>query len=124
MAEKKNIFLPVISTLEKRKILFYEYHSHSILIKNIFGIFEPKIKDKICLVDNLDLIFLPLVAFNKFGNRLGMGKGFYDHTLACSKKNCFLVGLAYDFQYFNTFSINAWDISLFSVFTPSKYIIF
>lgn len=55
---------------------------------NKFGILEPKLNVRNVLpVSHLDLIFTPLVAFDKDGNRLGMGGGFYDRTLQNWQKN-------------------------------------
>ena len=36
--------------------------------------------------DTLDLVFMPLVAFDRDGNRIGMGKGYYDHTFSEKSK--------------------------------------
>ena len=52
------------------------------MLKNKFGIWEPKLNvQNVLPLDELDILFTPLVAFDKQGNRLGMGGGFYDRTL-------------------------------------------
>ncbi len=48
-------------------------------------------------IDKIDILIVPGIAFDKKGNRLGYGKGFYDRLLA-SKQTKFSIGLAYSFQ--------------------------
>ena len=66
------------------------------MIKNHFGIFEPKDKEFFDKVD-IDIALIPCVAFNNQLFRLGMGGGFYDKTFS-DKKSTLCVGLAYSFQ--------------------------
>ena len=47
------------------------------MLKNKFGIWEPKLNvQNVLPLKELDILFTPLVAFDKQGNRLGMGGGF------------------------------------------------
>jgi len=71
---------------------------------------------------DLDVIFMPLVAFDEFGGRLGMGGGFYDRTLrfvarrrAWSRPH--LVGLAYDLQRVPKVHGDSWDVALAKIVT-------
>lgn len=69
-----------------------------------------------------DALFMPLVGFNQNGDRLGMGGGYYDRTLAgCleQRQRPRLIGLAHDFQQCD-FAANPWDIPLDYVLTPQK----
>jgi 5-formyltetrahydrofolate cyclo-ligase len=69
-----------------------------------------------------DALFMPLVGFNQNGDRLGMGGGYYDRTLAGCLTQPFrpcLIGLAHDFQRCE-FSSNPWDIPLDYVLTPQE----
>ena len=71
----------------------------------------------------LDIIFTPLVAFDDSGNRLGMGGGFYDRTLAglANKiNNTAIIGLAYDQQQVDQLPLEAWDIPLPRIITETK----
>ena len=54
---------------------------------------------------------MPLVAFDCKGNRIGMGKGFYDKALKNAIKPA-LIGAAYDFQKFTKINAETWDIKL------------
>ena len=59
------------------------------MLKNKFGIWEPKLNvQNVLPLKELDILFTPLVAFDKQGNRLGMGGGFYDRTFTKLAK-CF-----------------------------------
>jgi len=67
------------------------------LTRGLYEIFEPAIKKFISLED-LDLVVVPGVAFDKKGNRLGRGKGYYDCFLHKLPPKTSSVGLAFDFQ--------------------------
>ncbi len=60
-----------------------------------FNIFEPE-GDDTESVDNIDLIIVPAVAYDRAGNRVGRGKGFYDRLL--SKARAATIGVGFDFQ--------------------------
>ena len=58
------------------------------------GIPEPK-KGKVIAADRLDIVFVPLLAVDRSGNRVGYGKGFYDRFLRKCAPGCQFVGLHY-----------------------------
>jgi|TARA_B100001093_G_scaffold133184_1_gene125906 5-formyltetrahydrofolate cyclo-ligase len=95
-SRNKKVLLPVIQN-ESNEILFAEYDRREELIKNKFGILEPKNKEFFNLSD-IDMALIPCVAFNKQLFRLGMGGGFYDRALL-EKKSIICIGLAYNFQF-------------------------
>lgn len=112
----KNCYLPALHS-SQNYLDFYHFRLGSLLTKNRFGIEEPDIsKEKPISVVDLDLIFLPLVAFDKKGNRLGRGTGHYDRALAPLKntalKKPILVGIAYEFQKTDEIPTKKWDIPL------------
>lgn len=119
---KKHCYLPVLHPLKKNRLWFVPYHADDALTENRFGIPEPKV-DKYHLRRSpraLDLVLVPLVAFDENCHRIGMGSGFYDRTFEF-KKNLhtkpFLMGVAYEMQKVpNTFP-HDWDIQLDEVVT-------
>ena len=117
----KHCYLPVLHS-HRQHLDFYSFFLKNPLIKNRFNIEEPNIlQEKPISLVNLDLIFLPLVAFDEEGNRLGRGAGYYDRTLAPLKsersKKPLLVGISYEFQKIDKISIRKWDIPLNLVIT-------
>ena len=71
----------------------------------------------------LDVIICPLVAVDSNGNRMGMGGGFYDTTLAKSyqsgAKKPLKIGWCYDFQVVEQLERQSWDVPLDAIITPS-----
>lgn len=91
---------------------------------NRFGIHEPDSSAyPLTLPSSIDLIIVPLLAFDRRANRLGMGGGFYDRSLAQRghiSSRPLLVGVAYDFQLVERLVSSWWDIPLDRVITPTK----
>lgn len=125
---KKSVYLPVIHPFCSGQLLFLKYDKSTKMQKNQYGINEPKLDvTAIKLVNELDIIFTPLVAFDQQGNRLGMGGGFYDRTLARWYQNFqtspstkpYPIGLAHDCQRVSDIPCELWDIPLPEIITPS-----
>jgi 5-formyltetrahydrofolate cyclo-ligase len=121
----KQIYLPVLHPFVKGHLLFVAYYAQSKMLANRFGIPEPEIScPEVCPINQLDVIFTPLVAFDKLGQRLGMGGGFYDRTLAPlqrEKTDTQVIGVAHSCQLAKT-SLNCekWDIPMQKIITPGN----
>ncbi len=120
----KQVALPVLHLFTAGHLLFQRFSADTPLRPNKYGIAEPVPNiQQLMLLSQLDLICLPLVAFDDAGHRLGMGGGFYDRTLANLAKLPTapqLVGLAHDCQQVNAVPIEAWDVPLPIIATPSR----
>ena len=94
---------------------------HGDLRKGRFGILEP-VTGVVEKISEIDLVFVPLVAADPAGNRLGHGAGYYDKTFASDRISIRppLVGLAYDFQIVKKLEINSWDVPLDILVTDSQ----
>lgn len=121
----KDVYLPILSPV-KNSLYFAPYHADSQLKLNRFDIPEP-----VChpsqwkTARQLDVLFLPLVAFDTSGNRIGMGGGFYDRTLAYLQHRCHwrkpvLVGLAHELQKVGKLDAQSWDIPLDFIMTEEQ----
>lgn len=115
-----DVYLPVLNPLKKGHLLFVHYQPDSIMRTNRYGIKEPDPKyNQHISARYLNLVLMPLVAFDDQGNRLGMGGGFYDRSFEfCrpDKQNSGLkpelVGLAHQCQRAEQLPTEAWDIPL------------
>jgi 5-formyltetrahydrofolate cyclo-ligase len=125
-ARHKDCFLPVLRPHPRRKLWFLAYRPGDPLEKNRFAIPEPRLRNRrIRLPWALDLLLVPLVGFDSDCNRLGMGGGFYDRSLAYLRyRRCWrrplLVGLAHECQRTEALQTNPWDVSLDMVATEER----
>jgi 5-formyltetrahydrofolate cyclo-ligase len=116
-----NLFLPRISNQKNiKKLNFYKYSKNEILEKNKYGIPEPPQKNKYIDLIGLDLVIIPLRAFDLNFSRLGYGGGYYDSSLQNVKKEN-RIGLSYEFQKINKIDFEKHDIELGGVITPDGY---
>ena len=143
----KSVYLPVLHPFTTGHLLFLHYQPNSIMQQNKYGILEPKLDVRLIKsINDIDIIFTPLVAFDKTGNRLGMGGGFYDRTLStwfkhyCLESNesvennvsntdekllkPYPIGLAHDIQLIDEVPSQLWDIPLPEIVTPSMQYVF
>ncbi len=118
----KQVFLPVLHPLRRNCLIFVRYRESDRLLPNRFGIPEPTSLRRPIAPWQLDLVLVPLVAFDSAGNRLGMGGGFYDRSFAVAKalrwpRRPRLCGLAHRLQQVAALPVNNWDVPLARVFT-------
>jgi len=70
--------------------------------------------------EKIEVVFVPLLAFDLTGHRVGYGKGFYDRFLAACKPNTLKVGLSFFEAETNEFKYHENDIPLDYCLTPKK----
>ena len=120
---RKRCYLPVLSRLSHDRLWFAPVTRKTRFRPNRYGIPEPLTSARTWVrAQELDLVLMPLVGFDVLGNRLGMGGGFYDKSLAYLRdRHCWtrpkLVGLAYDFQKVDALTPEPWDIPLYAIAT-------
>ena len=101
-------------------LTFLLVNKETTFIRNTLGIFEPQLPHEVSIQPfMLDLLLVPVVAFDANGSRLGRGGGYYDRSIANKRPRC-LVGVAYDYQYYDVIPNNHQDISLDMVVTEKN----
>ena len=122
----KQLYLPVLRPHPQLKLWFIRHPPQGPLVPNRFGIPEPPLKHRrICLPWALDLVLVPLVAFDAHCNRLGMGGGYYDRTLSFLRHRCVwrrprLIGVGHECQRADRLPTRDWDVPLDMVITERR----
>lgn len=112
---KKRFFLPRVNGVNLDLLPYDE----SRLELGSFHIEEPTGND-VADVDDIELMIIPAVAFDRNGNRLGRGKGFYDRLLATSRAT--KIGVGYDFQLLDSIPAEPHDVAMDMVITQKTLI--
>lgn len=124
LSHSKQVYLPQVCAMNQQltwvNVSLNQYRNQR-FVRHRLKMLEAK-ASRGQMVNQLDVIFMPLLACDSIGMRVGMGGGFYDRTLAQSYKNVYRIGLAHDFQYLNQQKIPAqdWDEPLDELWTPKQ----
>ena len=124
LSQGKKCFVPKIRAGRKRSMWFLPYEGRESVEKGQFGILEPTASaSRAIATSELELVFMPLVAFDNTGNRLGMGGGYYDTVFGSlsPQKRPQRIGLAYNLQKVPQVPAEKWDLKMDGVITPNHY---
>ncbi len=119
-SKNKRIFLPRICDGVMVPTL---YTGHENLVLGKFGILEPQCANMPLVYPEIDMAIVPGVAFDRAGNRLGMGKGFYDRFLKSYKFDSpiITVALAFDIQVVDKVPTDDYDVPVSFLVTPNEF---
>jgi 5-formyltetrahydrofolate cyclo-ligase len=110
------ISIPKIQNEEMESFYFDGLHQ---LKKNSWGILEPT-QGVSTPINEIDLVIVPLLAFDKLGHRIGYGKGFYDRFLKKCRSDSKKIGLSFFWPEEKIDDFNQHDVPLHFVFTPKE----
>jgi 5-formyltetrahydrofolate cyclo-ligase len=114
----KSVCVPVILKEEKRLIAGEIKNRSEDLERQHFGIYQPKDGNvREIPLENIDLIIVPGVAFDKNNMRLGRGHGYYDKFLCGIPSSTKTIGLAFDFQVVENLPKDSHDIPVWKTIT-------
>lgn len=123
----KATYLPVLNAWPRTRMVFQRIMPNERLKPNRFGIAEPAFRPaRQRPTWTLDLVLMPLVGFDEYGSRLGMGGGFYDRSLAYRGRRKkghkpTLLGLAHECQKVDRLPLEPWDVSLQATVTDRSW---
>ena len=127
-ANSKQFYLPLLSNNKDQGLVFAPINKDTHYKNNQFSIPEPiSNKEDLINADDLDLVIMPLLGFDQYGSRLGMGSGYYDRCFSFKKKKTkkpLLFGFAFDFQEIPAIHNEPWDIPLDRLATESRVLMF
>jgi 5-formyltetrahydrofolate cyclo-ligase len=125
---RHHIYLPKLYEPVSPNLRFAAMNSQTRWMKNRFKIVEPKAHwGETLHARRLDVILMPLVAFDRSGTRMGMGGGYYDRSLAFRRYRKYwtqpvLIGVAHSLQESPQLIRNQWDVSLDFIITEKEII--
>ena len=123
-AQAKHWYLPAIDPDSPERLVFRRYHLGAPLVRTTLGVLEPAPEATSISRAELDLVLTPLVGFDAQGNRMGMGKGFYDRSFAFKREapdsKPWLVGIAHECQRVESLATAWWDVPLTAVMTAEN----
>ena len=116
--------LPVLHV--DRCLRFAPWRAGNPIAVNRFGIPEPQVSESsLLLAQQMQTVLLPMLGFDRLGNRLGMGGGWYDRSLEFRKHSQaepLLVGVGYAFQQADMGAAADWDVPLDFIATERELI--
>jgi 5-formyltetrahydrofolate cyclo-ligase len=119
----KTLYLPVLHPHIKNELCFIPYTQLTELKPNKYRILEPEYnRSHIIDPSKLDAVLMPLIAFDRYGHRLGTGGGYYDKSFAfaINAKAPLFIGCAYQFQLCDMLPTEAHDVAMNIVVTEQK----
>lgn len=99
---------------------FHRWSPAAPLQSNSLGISEPAASTLVPL-SSIDVMLMPMVAYDKSGSRLGMGAGWYDRTLGNISERPLLAGVAWSLQNASSVPIDPWDVPLDAIVTEEGW---
>lgn len=113
--------LPVVDKLAQ-KMEFRYVDNLNTLTPGVYGILEPQ-EGRLCPPEEIELFFIPGLAFDLKGNRLGRGGGYYDRYLSTVRPSAFKVGLAFQLQITDTLPVDPHDVKVDALITENGIVL-
>lgn len=118
----KRIVFPKVDRKLKGLVL-YEVKGLSELAPGCMDIPEPDVSEERRMdINDVDIVIMPGVAFDKKGNRIGYGAGFYDKLLSALKKQIPLIAITYEEQVLASLPSEPHDIKVHRIVTDKRLI--
>ncbi|AKD02649.1 5-formyltetrahydrofolate cyclo-ligase [Pontibacter korlensis] len=108
-----------VTDVEQNILTHHHLTDEAVLVENNWGIPEPQ-NAQIIHAREVDVVLVPLLAFDREGHRVGYGKGFYDRFLADCRPNVLKIGLSLEPPVERIDDPNPYDVPLDAVVMPNR----
>jgi 5-formyltetrahydrofolate cyclo-ligase len=121
MFQEQEISFPYIDQ-RRETMIFKKYEKGTELRKHKLGFMQPATGKEVFP----DIVFVPLIAYNAHGYRLGYGGGFYDKTIhkLRQQKEVLVIGLGLDFMFEEDMPFDDHDEKMNAILLPTRFEIF
>ncbi len=116
VSQNKDVYVPV---MHGRDLVFQRIINWKNVVPNEKNISQPMFGQEIS-PDKIDVFFVPLVAFDRSGNRLGRGVGYYDRLFSNLNIRGVKVGVGYEFQEFFSVPTESHDVPMEYILTEKR----
>ncbi|MGI5998155.1 MAG: 5-formyltetrahydrofolate cyclo-ligase [Lutispora sp.] len=122
MKKNKQLYIPLCNT-QIKEIVLCKFEGWDKLKPSKFGIMEP-VKDHIRIVNRciLDMAIVPGAVFDRRGNRIGYGAGYYDKFFNTLTKNILKIAVCYSFQVVDSITPSEYDVPMDYIVTENEII--
>lgn len=114
-----SIQISVPKMKDDNTLISYYFEGRDQIRDNRWSIPEPQ-SGEITLANKIDLVTVPLLAFDLEGNRVGYGKGFYDRFLKDCRSDCKKIGISLFDPIEKISDIDANDVRLTQCLAPKR----
>ncbi len=119
----KELVVP-ITRVERFDLDLSIVRSRDELVIGAFNVLEPMpSKEELVDVNSCDVLFVPCLAVDAQGNRLGYGKGYYDKLLGRINQDIPVIAVAFDFQVLDRLPVLAHDKPVDAIVTEARYLL-
>ncbi|WP_187264051.1 5-formyltetrahydrofolate cyclo-ligase [Pontibacter beigongshangensis] len=108
-----------VTDVAQNSLTHHHLTEESVLIENAWGIPEPQNARRVH-AQEVDMVLLPLLAFDLYGHRVGYGKGFYDRFLAECRPDVLKIGLSLEPPVERIADPHPFDVQLDAVVMPER----
>lgn len=108
------------SDFDTGELRHFVLDERAVIVENAWGIPEPVNEADLTEImpAQLDVVLIPLLACDRYGNRLGYGKGFYDRFLSACRSDVLKIGVSYFDPLDECLPADEWDVRLDKVVCP------
>jgi len=125
--EGKQVCVPCIDTSSKKDRYMHGVKItdfNELIASGIYGILEPPLLECNIIEPNMfDIVIIPGSVFDINKNRMGYGAGFYDRFLKKISRECYKIGICFEFQVLEKIPYNEYDVPLDLLVTEKRIII-
>lgn len=116
-AQKRGLIVAYPRVVEGTRELEFCIANVDDLVVARFGLREPAAFERLVKIEEIELFFVPGVAFDREGGRIGWGRGHYDATLAKAKPDARRIGIAFECQVVEKVEREAHDARMTAIVT-------
>lgn len=122
MQKNKQVYIPLCNT-QIKEIVLCKFEGWDKLKPSKFGILEP-MREHVRIVNRsiLDMVIVPGAVFDRKGNRIGYGAGYYDRFFHTLKKDIVKIGICYAFQIVDEIIPSEYDVPMDYIITEDEVI--